>query len=410
MPYNLSIPGQVSEFQLKAIEAVAALVPKNGQVVEVGSLFGSSSWAWAKSVDPSVTVNCIDPWAKNEGVRNMEAKFGVTYGIEQFKKYTADCPNVVARQGYSPADFANWSEPVDLYYEDAVHTNPILEQNLNFWSAKMSKAGIICGDDYRPRFADVRHGAERLAKKYNRELLIVDFFWCLLPDDTSLPGATKVAETLRTLQQQSIVARRKMGRLISFSALKPFTEISQGQGSDILCRLSNEGYDQWPETPDTAMKMSIRVFEKNAGSNPVVEAIHELKATQLAPDMPHEETLSVSTEKLAAGAYELVYDILAGDGTYVLHPNFVSGKGIAFTVNATDTQSTASRPVIEGPLNMDDVVHAYRWILGREPESVEKIDLHLEVSNGNPKELRKRMINSPEFMRQLKQFGVLKDN
>src|SRR4051794_9544102 len=84
MPYNLSIPGQVSEFQLRAIECVAALVPPGGHVVEVGSLFGCSSWAWARSVDPSVTVHCIDPWEKNEGVRLMEARYGVTYGVEQF--------------------------------------------------------------------------------------------------------------------------------------------------------------------------------------------------------------------------------------------------------------------------------------------------------------------------------------
>src|SRR5271156_805044 len=113
MPYNLDIPGQVSLHQLKAIECVAALVPAGGNVVEVGSLFGCSSWAWAKSVDPSVTVHCFDPWVNTGGVKAMEAKHGIQYGLEQFLVHTRDCPNIVPHQGYSPKDFLTWDGPID---------------------------------------------------------------------------------------------------------------------------------------------------------------------------------------------------------------------------------------------------------------------------------------------------------
>ena len=56
MPYNLRIPGRFTERELWAIEAMAKSVPPGGVVVEVGSYLGLSSYAWAKSVDPSVTV------------------------------------------------------------------------------------------------------------------------------------------------------------------------------------------------------------------------------------------------------------------------------------------------------------------------------------------------------------------
>ncbi|NNF80508.1 MAG: hypothetical protein HKN05_20995, partial [Rhizobiales bacterium] len=156
MPYNLEIPGQVSETQLKAIELVASLVPKDGTVVEVGSLFGRSSWAWAKSVDPFVSVNCIDPWVGNEGVRGLEQQLGIKYGLEQFEEYTKDCENLTALKGFSPIDFQGWDKDIDLYYEDAVHNDPVLSQNLDFWTSKLKPEGIVCGDDYRPRFADVQ--------------------------------------------------------------------------------------------------------------------------------------------------------------------------------------------------------------------------------------------------------------
>jgi len=65
MAYNLSIPGQITERELWAIETLAKFVPPGGIIVEVGSFLGLSSCAWAKSVHPSVTVYCIDPWDGN---------------------------------------------------------------------------------------------------------------------------------------------------------------------------------------------------------------------------------------------------------------------------------------------------------------------------------------------------------
>jgi hypothetical protein len=49
---------------------------------------------------------------------------------------------------------------------------------------------------------------------------------------------------------------------------------------------------------------------------------------------------------------------------------------------------------------LDDVVHAYRWILGREPESAAKIESHLKASAENRQALRRRFLASPEFARQ----------
>ncbi|MHA1126805.1 MAG: hypothetical protein ACTSQX_14360 [Candidatus Heimdallarchaeota archaeon] len=54
--YDLSIPGWANEEQLKEIERLAKLVPKNGKIVEIGAYLGRSSFAWAKSCHPSVTV------------------------------------------------------------------------------------------------------------------------------------------------------------------------------------------------------------------------------------------------------------------------------------------------------------------------------------------------------------------
>jgi hypothetical protein len=51
------------------------------------------------------------------------------------------------------------------------------------------------------------------------------------------------------------------------------------------------------------------------------------------------------------------------------------------------------------PINRDDVIAAYRLILGREPESEEAIANNL--LNGDLGLLRKEFLNSDEFRRQM---------
>jgi hypothetical protein len=155
---NLLIPGQMTEGELLGIESLAISVPSRGCVVEVGSLYGLSSWAWAKSVDPSVTVYCLDPWKREQWIIDLvEVKFKncPEFSFEAFQKYTADCTNIVPMRGYSPNDFLEWSRPVDLFFDDALHHNPFIRNSLRFWLKKMRPGGIMCGHDYCEEWSDV---------------------------------------------------------------------------------------------------------------------------------------------------------------------------------------------------------------------------------------------------------------
>ncbi|GIX26080.1 MAG: hypothetical protein KatS3mg122_3311 [Caldimonas sp.] len=57
------------------------------------------------------------------------------------------------------------------------------------------------------------------------------------------------------------------------------------------------------------------------------------------------------------------------------------------------------------PASMDDVVHAYRWILGREPESVAALQAHLSPTPPPRGELRRRLLRSAEFNTLLESLG-----
>ncbi len=333
MPYNTKIPGQVSEFQLRAIEVVASLIPSGGRVVEVGSLFGRSSWAWAKSVDPTVTVHCIDPWEKNLGVRAMERRLGITYGLDSFLRFTKDCPNIEAHQGYSPKDFSDWTSEVDLYYEDAVHTDPMLARNLDFWTEKLRPTGIICGDDYRPRFPDVMAGAERLAERFQRRLLRVDFFWCLLPAETDLPGVNAVAAQLKAIADEALAAKRKEGLKLEFGYRIPIETAVAGEELAMPCRAVNNSVDAWPHDSGESVTARLQIFP--VGSPEACREITEtLPATPLNFDVPVDIDLRVPTAGLEAGEYRLLFDILDGSGSPQIHKDASRTRGAVLTLTA----------------------------------------------------------------------------
>ena len=203
MLINRSIPGQLREEEQFAIALLAKLVPINGTIIEVGSLLGRSSWIWAKNAHSSVTVNCIDPWEKTGGsnFKKLAGENNQTFSLRQFKINTADCHNVVALQGFSPADFRDWRGQIDLYFEDAVHTDPILAENLGFWGSRLKPNGILCGHDFVDNFPDVQRSAREAAAAMNRKLHVIGSLWFILPEELENPAELKTAEIIAQLRE-----------------------------------------------------------------------------------------------------------------------------------------------------------------------------------------------------------------
>ena len=198
MPYNLKIPGWMPEFELKVIERLARTIPPGGKMLEVGPFVGRSSWCWAKSVDPSVTVYCADIWNPAEHpyhpptvIGGSDADparpdFGVADDVnhavgtlENFKRNTADCPNIKPMRGASPKDFRDWTEPLDLVFLDGVHHNPVFWEDLNFWFWRLKPGGVACGDDFARTHPDVVWGVQDFAKNNNIPFLMEGRIWVM---------------------------------------------------------------------------------------------------------------------------------------------------------------------------------------------------------------------------------------
>lgn len=288
--YSNDIPGQISEFQMRAIEIVATLVPKDGKVVEVGSLFGKSSYAWAKSTSSTAKIYCLDPWEGNQGIRSIELALGIKYGIDQFKEYTKECENIVPCKGYSPKDFQDWSSPVDLYYEDAVHSNPILRENLDFWSSHVLTTGVICGDDYRPRFPDVVTEVNALAQRLRRELIVVDYFWCLLPNDlnSEIQG---VKHKLHQLQAECNYSKACNPFNFTLEATNLPEFLDRDSVNSIRLKFTNESNAIWGEW----IKLwSINVKLLSSSDSTSASASIPIEPILFPPDISREFTLDLA--------------------------------------------------------------------------------------------------------------------
>jgi Methyltransferase domain len=269
------------------------------------------------------------------------ARYGIVYGLAIQAAYRG-LPEYLGPARLSSASFEDWTDPIDLYYEDAVHVDPILAQNLAFWTGRLKLGGIICGDDYRPRFPDVRRGAGALAERCGRELIRVDFFWCLLPDERTRPGSAAVVERWRKLGRDSDAFKQKRGLSFSIGPSKPIPPIEAGDNIVVPCRVANDGLDAWPTESDGSLGIGVRIVAAEAPGRMLAESRVPMSLTQIEPDVPSDIYLVLPTATLPPGSYRAVFDLLGPEGRWVTHPKLAAVKGNLFDVGEGSTVFGAS--------------------------------------------------------------------
>ena len=153
MPYDVRIPGWMSETDLKVLEALAAEVPAHGAIVEIGCFVGRTTWCLARSAGADVRVHAVDTfnWLPEPGFAAMAGEgYDPALGAEAlFDRYTAGCANVVKHRSPShPVDGIEGE--VDLVFIDGNHESPTVDRDIAYWARRLSPGGVLAGDDFRP--------------------------------------------------------------------------------------------------------------------------------------------------------------------------------------------------------------------------------------------------------------------
>lgn len=152
------------------VSELRSLLRPGCRMVEVGSLTGESSFAWAASGIFS-RVYCVDAWdpllyldssggalakwsaeewAEAESTFNQLAS--VFPVLRKVKGLSVDCAAVIAA----------WYVEIDYIYIDAFHTYPALCQDIRAWFPLLSAGGIVGGHDYSETFPGVMRAVDEL--------------------------------------------------------------------------------------------------------------------------------------------------------------------------------------------------------------------------------------------------------
>lgn len=186
LKYDLTIPGQLTERECQAISSVARSLKPGAVIVEAGALYGRSTYCWSMNGPQDGKVVSIDPFERAEWIIEWVEKLQKVerpFSMEAFQYYTRDCKTVQAIKGYSPQDVQHWDEPIDLYFDDAVHEDPGFSSNVDFWIKFIKPGGYFCGHDFRDGYHDIIRRGLEIASEWNSTLHIVDsFFWVQRPE------------------------------------------------------------------------------------------------------------------------------------------------------------------------------------------------------------------------------------
>ena len=142
-----------------ALGGAACVIASANPTINVISIeaFHNNIWCWENQIRPFLAGK-IENWCKirNTDVTNylfwielINSHFEYDrLGISAFEAITKDFPNIKLLQGESPIICSDWNTPIDVYFEDANHNNPLLNSNINFWTKHIKPNGFIIGHDY----------------------------------------------------------------------------------------------------------------------------------------------------------------------------------------------------------------------------------------------------------------------
>lgn len=177
--------GLLSKMDKVFLHSMAKIIPKNGVVVELGVYLGAASTIIAHS-NSTLQIHSFDLF-DNSVQRPIDLHKTFTIEalgpnqkrtIENVQKLVNEYPNIHLHK-VKILRHVEFNEPIDLYLEDANHSNPSLAFRLNMWMPRVKVGGYVVLHDYRPflppdaqlRFKDVEDHVNRINKYPNWEFV-----------------------------------------------------------------------------------------------------------------------------------------------------------------------------------------------------------------------------------------------
>jgi predicted O-methyltransferase YrrM len=150
--HYITIDGWLTETEAKGLRDIAAMLPINSQIVEIGSWKGKSTWCISQGLKKGI-INCIDPFnaAGEEGSKVIYEKTkGPKSLIEQFNNNLVGVTSNVkikTLQGYS-SDFVGTVKNIDFLFIDGDHSIEGCKYDFENFEQDVKPGGYIAFHDY----------------------------------------------------------------------------------------------------------------------------------------------------------------------------------------------------------------------------------------------------------------------
>ncbi len=128
----------VKDVDAQRLAWLAAQVPEDGVVVEVGSFWGRSAGFMAAAMRPGVRMYCVDKWTNPVDLDRFQRNMA-KLGLEQ---------SVSPLQGDSVEVARGWEMDIDLLHIDATHTYAMVQADFQAWAHFVRPGGLIAFHDY----------------------------------------------------------------------------------------------------------------------------------------------------------------------------------------------------------------------------------------------------------------------
>jgi hypothetical protein len=149
-------------------------------ILEVGTFLAGGASIMADA-NAGIIVHSVDNYNdkhdrhRPEVVDMLREALGdETRSLQSVQSLVSKYKNIKLHKGNSPTDFNDWDTPIDVYFEDGVHTNPGFGNNVEFWTKFLKKDGYLILHDHRPflpdghasKFIDVINLVKQLSPQY----------------------------------------------------------------------------------------------------------------------------------------------------------------------------------------------------------------------------------------------------
>lgn len=194
MIHNKKIPGWANSKILDVLGQYAFEVADNGTIIELGGLFGRSTYTLGKNKKDSVKLITIDIWPTmlldtigpvhdgTGGVIEMallECKLThnprTIHGDDfhqLWKLYTHELINNEGIRSHTNLNNDNFPQ-VDLIYQDAAHDYKGVYDDLVHWFPKLKQDGVMILDDYEPGWPGVMQAVDQYVTEHDLETSMV---------------------------------------------------------------------------------------------------------------------------------------------------------------------------------------------------------------------------------------------